>query len=106
MDYIFPIVKPITICHFQLKYIWSPPYVISVFTMQQRFRAKVVEKDEETGEVVVHFDGWSSRYDELISIGEGRLRPLSQEQLQKASRTCKHKVGRVLQTVKPQHKHR
>ena len=69
--------------------------VISVFTMQQRFRAKVVEKDEETGEVVVHFDGWSSRYDELIHIGEGRLRPLSQEQLQKASRTCKHKVGRV-----------
>ncbi|CAI8036315.1 PHD finger protein 20-like protein 1 [Geodia barretti] len=55
------------------------------------FRAKVVEKDEETGEVVVHFDGWSSRYDELIHIGEGRLRPLSQEQLQKASRTCKHK---------------
>jgi hypothetical protein len=55
------------------------------------FCAKVVEKDEETEEIVIHFDGWSSRYDELVHIGEGRLRHLSREQLQKTSRTCKHK---------------
>lgn len=58
----------------------------------QRFCAKVVEKDEETQEVIVHFDGWSSRYDEVINISAGRLRPLTQELLLKTTRKRKPKV--------------
>lgn len=59
-----------------------------------RFCAKIVEKDEETEEVLVHFDGWSSRYDELLHIGAGRLRRLSQEQLEKkAQKALKNKVS-------------
>lgn len=59
-----------------------------------RFSAKVVEKDEETEEVLVHFDGWSSRYDEFLHIGAGRLRRLSQEQLKKrAQKALKNKVS-------------
>ena len=57
-----------------------------------RFCAKVVEKDEEAEEVVVHFEGWSSRYDELLHIQERRLRCLSQEQLEKKARARKPKV--------------
>ena len=53
----------------------------------------MVEKYEETEEVVVHFEGWSARYDELIHIKEGRLRHLSQEMLEKSIKTRKPKVS-------------
>ena len=53
----------------------------------------MVEKYEDTEEVVVHFDGWSARYDELIHVNEGRLRQMSQEQLLKCVRTRKPKVS-------------
>lgn len=53
----------------------------------------MVEKYEDIEEVVVHFDGWSARYDELIHVNEGRLRQLSQEQLLKCVRTRKLKVS-------------
>ena len=52
----------------------------------------MVEKEEESEEVVVHFEGWSSRYDELLHIKDGRLRHLTQEQLEKTRRTRKPKV--------------
>lgn len=45
------------------------------------YAAKVVELDiddsEAEGEVLVHFERWSSRYDELVSVKSGRLRHLS-----------------------------
>ena len=52
----------------------------------------MVEKDEETEEVLVHFDGWSSRYDELLHIQAGRLRHLTPEQLEKKTKALKTKV--------------
>lgn len=45
------------------------------------YAAKVVELDEKEGEVLVHFDRWSSRYDEFIAISSGRLQQLSLEKL-------------------------
>ena len=38
------------------------------------FSAKVVEVDWEDREVLVHFQNWSSRYDEWISMESSRLR--------------------------------
>ena len=46
-----------------------------------RYVAKVLEIDEKSGEVLVHFDRWSSRYDEYIPIGSGRLRKLTANRL-------------------------
>ncbi len=49
--------------------------------------------DEDDKDVLVHFDGWSSRYDEYIEIDGGRLRVLSQEALQLAEqKRVKRKV--------------
>ena len=53
----------------------------------------MVEKDKETEEIVVHFEGWSSRYDELIPIRDHRLRNLSQEMLEKTVRVRRPKAG-------------
>ena len=39
------------------------------------FPSKIVEVDAEGGEVLVHFQNWSSRYDEWISMDSARLRP-------------------------------
>ena len=47
-----------------------------------RFLAKVVETDEEEGEVLVHFSGWSSRFDEWVELNSNRLRTPSKELLQ------------------------
>ena len=46
-----------------------------------RYVAKVLEVDEDSGEVLVHFDRWSSRYDEYIPVGSGRLRKLTANRL-------------------------
>ena len=49
--------------------------------LRVRYIAKVLEIDEDSGEVLVHFDRWSSRYDEYIPIGSSRLRKLTASRL-------------------------
>ena len=39
-----------------------------------RFLAKVIEINKEEGQVLVHFSGWGSRFDELIEISGDKLR--------------------------------
>ncbi len=61
------------------------------------YAAKVLELDESSNEILVHFERWSSRYDESVPINSGRLRPLSlarQEELEKEKEKAK-KVGCV-----------
>ena len=57
-----------------------------------RYVAKVLEIDEEDMDVFVHFEGWSSRYDEYIDLNCGRLKLLSGDVLEreqkKAIRVC------------------
>ena len=55
--------------------------VVINYPLLLRYVAKVLEIDEESGEVLVHFDRWSSRYDEYIPIGSGRLRKLTATRL-------------------------
>ncbi|KAL1444244.1 hypothetical protein MTO96_029930 [Rhipicephalus appendiculatus] len=38
------------------------------------YAAKVVSVDEENGDVLIHFEGWSSRYDEWLPMDSPRLR--------------------------------
>lgn len=38
------------------------------------YPAKVVSVDEEDGDVLIHFEGWSSRYDEWLPVDSPRLR--------------------------------
>ena len=73
-------------------------YLLDVYA--ERFCAKVVEKDDEEEEVVVHFDGWSSRYDEIIHIRDGRLRLLSAEQLAEKKKVRKPKVSGTFCCIK------
>ena len=54
----------------------------------------MVELDEEEGEVLVHFDRWSSRYDELIAISSGRLQSLSLAKLKELDKE-REKVKKV-----------
>ena len=77
-----------------LEYISVPLYKLYTH-YQHRYTAKVTEKDVEDEEVVVHFDGWSSRYDEYVSIKSGRLRHISPEKLEQMERekALKAKVG-------------
>lgn len=37
--------------------------------------------DEDDGDVLVHFEGWSSRYDEYVEVKGGRLRTLSSSKM-------------------------
>ena len=46
-----------------------------------RYVAKVIEVDEDDGDVLVHFEGWSSRYDEYVEVRGGRLRTLSSSKM-------------------------
>ena len=43
------------------------------------FLSKVVEVDNDGREVLVHFQNWSSRYDEWISMDSARLRPVTNQ---------------------------
>ena len=58
------------------------------------YAARVVELDEKEGEVLVHFERWSSRYDELVPVNGGRLRRLSPARL-KELETEREKVKKV-----------
>ena len=54
--------------------------------------AKVIDLEEEDNEVFVHFEKWSSRYDEFISLNSGRLHFLSvskQEEMEKEKEKIK-----------------
>lgn len=44
-------------------------------TTIHRYPARVVEVDYDDREVLVHFERWSVRYDEWISMDSLRLRP-------------------------------
>ncbi len=60
--------------------------------------AKVMEIEEEEKEVLVHFEKWSSRYDEFIPLNSGRLHFIShnkQEEMEKEKEKIK-KVHRRL----------
>ncbi len=53
----------------------------------------MIEVDEDEKDVLVHFDGWSSRYDEYIKVEDERLRVLSAEALRVAEQNrIKRKV--------------
>ena len=41
------------------------------------YPAKVIEVDREENEVLVHYDKWSTRFDEWIKMDSNRLRPSS-----------------------------
>lgn len=56
--------------------------------------AKVVELDQSEGEVLVHFERWSSRYDELVPMKSGRLRKLSPAKINELEKE-KEKVKKV-----------
>ena len=53
----------------------------NTFHVVCRYVAKVLEVDEDSGDILVHFDRWSSRYDEYIPIDAGRLRRLTPSRL-------------------------
>ncbi len=58
--------------------------------------AKIVELEEkeEGGEVLVHFERWSSRYDEVIPVKSGRLRHLSAARLKELEKE-KERIKKV-----------
>ncbi|KAG8238447.1 hypothetical protein J437_LFUL002904, partial [Ladona fulva] len=64
------------------------------FSPGAKYAAKVVEVDWEDEEVLVHFEKWSSRFDEWISMDSPRLRPPVQSSSSSSkSRMAKFKEG-------------
>lgn len=59
----------------------------------RRYVARVVQVDQEEKEVLIHFEGWNSRYDEWISCNSFRLRPLSMENKRKLQEKKLKKVS-------------
>ena len=57
--------------------------------------ARIVEVDEDEGDVLVHFEGWSSRYDEYVEVGSDRLRILTAEALQRVDQLARAKKVRM-----------
>ena len=60
-----------------------------------RYMARIVEVDEDEGDVLVHFEGWSSRYDEYVEVGSDRLRILTAEALQRVDQLARAKKVRT-----------
>ena len=54
-----------------------------------RYAAKVIEVDEDEKDILVHFEGWSSRYDEYVEVESGRLKTLSSDLMQKEQNKAK-----------------
>ncbi|XP_018418580.1 PREDICTED: PHD finger protein 20-like protein 1 [Nanorana parkeri] len=51
--------------------------------LQKWYPAKIEKMDYEEGKMLVHFERWSSRYDEWIHWDSSRIRPLEKPSLQK-----------------------
>lgn len=54
--------------------------LINMYVIFCRYSAKVVETDWDEREVLIHFDKWSSRFDEWIPMDSSRLRVLQTSQ--------------------------
>ncbi|XP_064455760.1 PHD finger protein 20-like isoform X2 [Ornithodoros turicata] len=64
--------------------IFSPGTRVEAQDFQEKwYPAKVVTVDEEDGDVLIHFEGWSSRYDEWVSMDSPRLRYAPQQSTRK-----------------------
>ena len=61
-----------------------------------RFMAKIVTIDEEEKEILVHFMGWSSRFDEWVELNESRVCIPSQQTLEEHRRRQRGKVSNRL----------
>ena len=61
----------------------------------RRYVARVVQVDHEEKEVLIHFEGWNTRYDEWISCNSFRLRPLSSENKRKLQEKKLKKASRI-----------
>ncbi|XP_014677488.1 PREDICTED: PHD finger protein 20-like protein 1 [Priapulus caudatus] len=42
-----------------------------------RYPSKIVEVDLEEQEILLHFERWSSRYDEWVNFSSDRIRPVT-----------------------------
>ncbi len=89
--------------HFHLSY-RSRLYTCSLLCVGNRYVtacryiARVVEVEQDKGEVLVHFERWNSRYDEYIKMSSKRLRVLLPERkamLQRERDRQHSKVGGV-----------
>ncbi|CAH1985147.1 unnamed protein product [Acanthoscelides obtectus] len=49
---------------------------------QEWYPAKILEVDHQENEVLIHFEKFSSKYDEWVSMSSSRLRPLQQQTLE------------------------
>ncbi len=70
-------------------------YILGI-VLEYRYMARVVEVEQDKGEVLVHFERWNSRYDENIKISSKRLRILPPDRmamLQKERDRRYRKVG-------------
>ncbi len=61
----------------------------------RRYPAKILEVDSEDLTVLIHFEGWNSRYDEWIRMESDRLRPATRHSGRKEKKNLVKLVRRA-----------
>ncbi|KAG8538638.1 hypothetical protein GDO81_022288, partial [Engystomops pustulosus] len=69
--------------HLRMKKIWLMKCLDVGPSITVRYPSKIEKMDFEEGKMLVHFERWSSRYDEWIPWDSSRIRPLERPALRK-----------------------
>ncbi|XP_013405802.1 PHD finger protein 20 isoform X2 [Lingula anatina] len=69
--------------------------------LQKWYPAKIVEIDQKEEEVLIHFEGWNSRFDEWLEMTSERLRPITRHSERKDKpvqkvKKAKYKISDVV----------
>lgn len=46
-----------------------------------RYVSKIAKVDPKKRKILIHFEGWNSRYDEWVSFDSKKIRPLPKEKM-------------------------
>ena len=65
----------------------------STFVLICRYPAKILELDTDEEQVLIHFDGWNSRYDEWVPMKSDRLRSRNKGRNQRNAQKNKMAAG-------------
>ena len=58
-----------------------------------RYVSKIAKVDHKKKKILIHFEGWNSRYDEWVSFDSKKIRPLPKEKVKSKSKTKEFKVS-------------
>ena len=61
-----------------------------------RYVSKIAKVDHKKKKILIHFEGWNSRYDEWVSFDSKKIRALPKEKVKSKSKVKEFKVLRFI----------